>query len=330
MAESTDAAASTSERYRVFAEVEARGMSATYEAWAAGVADDAAAIARIDELPSPKRQPNLVFSAARYHGAPVGPYPVFRDWLGANWPAVRATALSHATQTNEAGRCALQVPALAGIEGPIALLEVGASAGLCLYPDRYSYRYSGRPRLDPADGPSSVVLDCEVRGPVRLPVPDRLPDVAWRGGIDLNPLDVRSAEDVAWLDALVWPEHDDRRQRLRAAAVIAASDPPRIVAGDLNEELTALVADVPADATLIVFHTAVLMYLDPAGRQRFTELVRELPGHWLSIEGRSVTPGIRVRDDVDNESSDLVLALDGVQLAWAQPHGRAIRWIANP
>jgi hypothetical protein len=175
-----------------------------------------------------------------------------------------------------------------------------------------------------------VVLDCEVRGPVRLPVPDRLPDVAWRGGIDLNPLDVRSAEDVAWLDALVWPEHDDRRQRLRAAAVIAASDPPRIVAGDLNEELTALVADVPADATLIVFHTAVLMYLDPAGRQRFTELVRELPGHWLSIEGRSVTPGIRVRDDVDNESSDLVLALDGVQLAWAQPHGRAIRWIANP
>jgi hypothetical protein len=37
-----------------------------------------------------------------------------------------------------------------------------------------------------------------------------------------------------------------------------------------------------------------------------------------------------VRDDVDNESSDLVLALDGLQLAWAQPHGRAIRWIANP
>ena len=87
---------------------------------------------------------------------------------------------------------------------------------------------------------------------------------------------------------------------------------------------------MPADATLVVFHTAVLMYLDSAGRQRFTELVRELPGHWLSIEGRSVTPGIRVRDDVDNESSDLVLALDGVQLAWAQPHGRAIRWIANP
>ncbi|MDR6907529.1 hypothetical protein J2X63_003237 [Agromyces sp. 3263] len=330
MAESTDAAASTCERYRVFADVEARGMSATYEAWAAGVADDPTAIALIDELPSPKRQPNLVFSAARFHGAPVGPYSAFREWLTANWPAVRETALSHATQTNEAGRCALQVPVLAAIEGPIALLEVGASAGLCLYPDRYSYRYSGHPQLDPPGGPSEVVLRCETRGPVPPPIPDHLPNVAWRGGIDLNPLDVRRPEDVAWLDALVWPEHEDRRERLRAAAAIAASDPPRIVAGDLNEQLTTLAADVPAEATLVVFHTAVLMYLDSSGRQRFADLVRELPGHWLSIEARSVTPGIRVRDDVDNESSDLVLALDGLQLAWAQPHGRAIRWIANP
>jgi hypothetical protein len=25
-----------------------------------------------------------------------------------------------------------------------------------------------------------------------------------------------------------------------------------------------------------------------------------------------------------------VLALDGVQLAWAQPHGRALTWVRNP
>ena len=328
MSTSTDATAPTAERYRVFADVEARGMSARYEDWAHGVAGDPATIALIDELPSPKRQPNLVFSSARYLGAPMRGYDAFRDWLHEHWPDVRATALTHATQTNEAARCALHVPALAGIEGPLALLEVGASAGLCLYPDRYSYRYSGHPRLDPDDGPSAVVLDCEVQGPV--PVPDRLPEVAWRGGIDLNPLDVRRPDDVAWLDALVWPEHDDRRERLRAAAAIAASEPPRIVAGDLNDRVAALAAEAPADATLVVFHTAVLMYLDEAGRARFADLVRDLPGHWLSVEGRAVTPGIRVRDDVENHSTDLVLALDGVQLAWAQPHGRAIRWVPNP
>lgn len=303
-------------------------MSACYEEWAHGVADDPDTIALIDELPSPKRQPNLVFSAARFQGAPTGPYHLFRDWLHGHWIEVEATALTHATQTNEAARCALHVPALAAIDGPLALLEVGASAGLCLYPDRYSYRYSGHERLDPVDGPSSVVLECEASGPV--PVPGRLPDVVWRGGIDLNPLDVRHADDLAWLDALVWPEHDDRRERLRAAAAIVAADPPMIVAGDLNERLRGLAATVPAGATLVVFHTAVLAYLDETGRARFAELVAELPGHWLSVEARSITPGIRVREDVANDSTDFVLALDGVQLAWAQPHGRSIRWLPNP
>ncbi|HET6673331.1 MAG TPA: DUF2332 domain-containing protein [Agromyces sp.] len=328
MRTSVDSHAPTSERYRAFAEVEARGMSARYEAWAEGVATDAATIALIDELPPAKRQPNLVFSSARFQGAPPVPYPIFRDWLHAHWVEVRATALTHATQTNEAARCALHLPALAGIEEPLALLEVGASAGLCLYPDRYSYRYSGHPQLDPGDGPSTVVLECEANGPV--PVPDRLPEVVWRGGIDLNPLDVRRPDDLAWLDALVWPEHDDRRARLQAAAAIVAADPPRIIAGDLNERVRGLAAEVPPEATLVVFHTAVLMYLDENGRAAFAQTVRSLPGHWLSVEGRSVTPGIRVREDVENDSTDMVLALDGVQLAWAQPHGRGIRWVPNP
>ncbi len=303
-------------------------MSGVYEGWALGVADDPETIGLIDQLPSPKRQPNLVFSAARFQGAPAGPYHLFRDWLHDHWLEVRATALTHATQTNEAARCALHVPALAGLVGPLALLEVGASAGLCLYPDRYSYRYTGHPRLDPASGPSPVVLDCAVTGPV--PVPDRLPEVVWRAGIDLNPLDVRHPDDVAWLEALIWPEHDDRRARLQAAAAIAAADPPLVVAGDLDEQLDAVAAEAPSDSTLVVFHTAVLMYLDEAHRARFAEHVRRLPGHWLSVESRTVSPGIRVRDDVPNESSDLVLALDGVQLAWAQPHGRGIRWVPDP
>ncbi|MET4157913.1 DUF2332 domain-containing protein [Agromyces sp. PvR057] len=330
MSTSTDAAASTADRYRAFAEVEAHGMSATYEAWARGVATDAATQALIDELPPRKRQPNLVFSAARLLGAVPGPYADFASWLAEHWNAVREVATTHATQTNEAARCALHLPVLAAIEGPIALLEVGASAGLCLYPDRYGYRYSGRPQLDPVDGPSAVVLDCAVRGTTPVPVPTSMPEIVWRAGIDLNPLDVRSQADVDWLDALVWPEHDDRRARLRAATGIAAASPPHLVGGDLNEHLAALAAAAPPEATLVVFHTAVLMYLDEAGRERFRRQVGELPGHWVSVEGRRVVPGIRVRDDVPNESSDLVLALDGVQRAWAQPHGRALTWVPNP
>ena len=65
--------------------------------------------------------------------------------------------LSRATQTNEAGRCATLLPSLAAISAaedkPLALIEVGASAGLALFPDRYGYEYDDGTtvtRLSPA------------------------------------------------------------------------------------------------------------------------------------------------------------------------------------
>jgi hypothetical protein len=47
--------------------------------------------------------------------------------------------LAQSTQTNEPGRCAALLPMLARLPEPLALLEVGASAGLCLLPDFYTY-----------------------------------------------------------------------------------------------------------------------------------------------------------------------------------------------
>lgn len=314
-------------------------MSATYEALALGVADDRAVVALIDELPHPQRQVNLVFSAARLCDAPMGSYGVFRDWLIAHWPEVREVARTHATQTNEPGRDALLLPLLAALPQPLALLEVGASAGLCLYPDRYSYRYQGdgggdshgdregdRQVLDPPGGPSPVVLDCAITGPV--PVPSTVPTVVWRAGIDLNPLNVTDDEDVAWLNALIWPEHDERRARLAAAVRLARADPPPIVRGDLLEELPALAASAPSDATLVVFHTAVLMYLDRAARERFVTTVRGLPGHWISNEGVEVTPGVAAGlPRMPRHSSSFVLALDGEPRAFTQPHGAWLEWL---
>ncbi|KFF60081.1 hypothetical protein JF66_06770 [Cryobacterium sp. MLB-32] len=333
MRRSTDPKASTSERYRQFAEVEATGMSACYEAWARAVAQDPAVIALIDRLPAPKRQPNLVFSAARYCGAEVGEYRPFAEWLHENWSRVDTVCRSHATQTNEAGRCAVLLPALGTLTGPIALIEVGASAGLCLHPDRYSYRYVDpaggvRRMLHPATGPSPVVLDCVASGTV--PLPDDLPEVVWRAGIDLNPLDVTRQDDVDWLTALIWPEHADRRERLLAAVAVARQEPVRIVRGDLNEQVTALVAQAPAGSTVVVFHTAVLLYLDEDERARFADTMASLPARWLSNEGQGLVPGVLERlAEPPRSSSDFVLALDGVPVAFTQPHGRSIHWLTT-
>lgn len=332
MKRSTDPTVSTAERYRAFAEVEARGMSVVYEAWALGVAGDDRVLALIDRLPAPKRQPNLLFSAACFLGAPAGGYPAFAEWLAAHWAAVEDVCLSHATQTNEPGRCAALLPALAAIPGPLALIEVGASAGLCLYPDRYSYRYQlpdGVRMLDPASGPSTVVLECEVTG--RVPVPDALPRVVWRAGIDLNPLDVARADDVAWLDALIWPEHDDRRARLHAAVELARSEPVELVPGDLVATIESLVGRAPAGASVVVFHTAVLAYLDEDARRGFVDIMRRLPVSWLANEARGIVPGVMDRIEENSAqaaaSSDFVLSRGGAPIAFAQPHGRALHWL---
>ncbi len=328
-------ASPTAQEYADFGDRQARGSSACFSAWALAIADDAEVLALLDTLPPAKRQPNLVFAAARWHGVPPGPYDGLRTALLARWPEVRATVLRRATQTNEVGRCATLLPVLSALPGPLALVEVGASAGLCLFPDRWSYRYAtpgdhapGHPgdhALDPAGGPSPVVLECTAHGPV--PLPTALPDVVWRAGIDLRPLDVHDDDAMRWLRTLVWPEHEDRRRRLAAAVEVVREDPPTLVRGSLLDVLPDVVAGAPPDATLVVFHSAVLAYLSPVERSDFVDLVGGLPGHWVSNEGPAVVPG--VSDDAEHRpaGAPFVLALDGSAVAWTEGHGRELWWM---
>ena len=336
----------TSTWYRDFGGLEARGQSAIYEEWALGVAGDPALIALIDELPLQKRQPNLIFACARLLGAPEADYPAFRRWLVQHWSTVVPEALARSTQTNEARRCATLLPALALIPGPLALLEVGASAGLCLFPDRYSYSYDSdspdsdsldsdstdsdstgsQARIDPVTGPSDVLLQCTTTD--GMPRPVTVPQVAWRAGLDVRPLDVRDADDMRWLETLVWPEQHERRARLRAAIRIAAEDPPLIVRGDASE-LASLAAEAPDEATLVVITSAVLVYLPFAERMRFVESVRALDARWVSLEGVRGLPAVRAALPDDGGSDGrFVLALDEVPLAFTGPHGQSLDWIA--
>jgi hypothetical protein len=316
---------STAEQYLEFAEESLD--SPCFQAWGRGVAADPDMLRFLDALPRPKRQPNLLFAAARWHGAPSpGPYERLRRVVLEQGDDVRSTMLARATQTNEVGRCATLLPALASLPEPLALIEVGASAGLTLHPDRCSYRFEtpgGRVGIDPSDGRSPVVLPCSVEGPA--PLPQRLPEVVWRAGIDLNPLDVTDDDAMAWLETLVWPEHEDRRTRLRTAVALTRRDPPRLVRGDLLEELPRLVEEVPEGATPVVFHSAVLAYLNDDDRHRFVAMVRELPVRWVSNEGPSVVPGVEPRGAV--LPGDFLLAVDGRHVAWTQGHGRALRWL---
>ena len=129
------------------------GESPCFVEWARGVAADEEVLAWVDQLPGLKKQPNIVFAAARWHGVPApGPYAGLRDALLGDDGTIRATIMTRSTQTNEVGRLATLLPAFASIvpSGPVALIEAGASAGLNLFPDRW-----GLPGLLRAAWPSS-------------------------------------------------------------------------------------------------------------------------------------------------------------------------------
>lgn len=311
-------------RYRDFATY-ARGDSPTFEAWARAVADDPEVHAWLTDLPEAKQQPNLVFAAARWHGAPApGSYAALKDVLLTQEAAVKATILQRATQTNEVGRLATLTPVMAQVPGPLALIEVGASAGLCLYPDRYDYSW---PPLGELTGSGGPTLRAEATG--RMPVPGQHPDVAWSGGVDLNPLDVTDEDAMAWLETLVWPEQDERRDRLRAAVEVARTQPAYVVAGDLFDHLPGLIAQAGVHGTPVVFHSAVLAYVDTPGRARFHDLMTDLVAdgacRWISNETPGVLP--RVAGGPNTPPGRFVLGLDGVAVATTHGHGHAIDWL---
>ena len=246
--EVTDAIA---KRFRRFAETEARDNSPLYETLSNGVASDPDILAFLADLPATRQQPNLLLAAVRFICGTQSTWDDFRAAFHSRTTDVRAEMLKRRTQTNEPARCAALLPVLSRLRGPLALIEVGASAGLCLLPDKYGYAYDGHPPFGPEPR-----FPCQASA--ATPVPLTHPRVTWRAGLDLNPLDVCNDDDMAWLETLVWPDQSERLNRLRAAIDTAKSDPPCIVAGDLLSSLAAVAKDAPSDATLVVFHTAVL------------------------------------------------------------------------
>src|SRR5689334_10239975 len=134
-----DEVESIARSYERFAEHEATGRSPLYVELAHGVARDRDVLAFLAGLPPPKRQPNLVFGAVRMlYGTVAGPEEL-RAAVLERGDEVAALLRSRRTQTNEPARSATLLPLLALLPQPLALLEVGASAGLCLIPERYGY-----------------------------------------------------------------------------------------------------------------------------------------------------------------------------------------------
>jgi hypothetical protein len=309
--------------YEAFARKEAAGRSPLYEFLCLEIASDETLLSRLVALPVEKRQPNLLLAAVKYLFGVVEGWPQFRALVRERWREIELVITSRRTQTNEPARCATLLPVLASLPQPLALLEVGASAGLCLLPDYYGYRFNGRTVAPTHPGPAFPVFDCDCNDGV--PIPSTNVNVVWRMGLDLSPLDVCSHEDANWLRALVWPGEGRRMELLEGALQVARRHSPEIAQGDLRHDLPGLIETVPSGATLVVFHTAVLAYVaSPADRARFGQTVMGLGARWLSNEGLPDFDGPGMPPTPWGRFS---LALDGRVLAHTDAHGKSVSWI---
>lgn len=311
------------QRYERFAADEAHGECEVYEKLALAVAGSEELLAFLAGLPVDRRQPNLFLAAIRHLcGVPDSAKHLVQA-VRQQHQRIHEVMLSRKTQTNEPARCSVLLPLLAQLPQPLALLEIGASAGLCLLPDRYGYDY-GTLRIEPPAVPAPV-FPCKVNGAV--PIPTRVPRIAWRRGLDLNPIDLRSEDEVGWLETLVWPGQEARAQRLRVAIDTARRDPPTVERGDLLNDLEPLMAAAPRDMTLVVFHTAVLAYVaSPEQREGFAQTMRSANAVWISNEAPGVFPGY-ARPAPPAPARGLFLMMrNGTPVAWTGAHGQSIDW----
>jgi hypothetical protein len=165
-----------------------------------------------------------------------------------------------------------------------------------------------------------------------MPVPAAPLRVGWRGGIDLNPLDVTDQDAMAWLRTLIWPEQEQRRQRLVDAITIARQDPPALTAGDLLEALPAEIDTAAEHGVVVVFHSAVIAYLNQKDRAKFSALMNDLVDsgacRWVSNEGAGVLTDVtRIAPNTQDDDLTFMLGVDGRAVARTHQHGAAMRWL---
>ncbi|MFW2512543.1 DUF2332 domain-containing protein [Demequina sp. SO4-13] len=260
--------------------------------------------------------PHLASGAVR---EPQDAYPAFRDFALAHEEELVRIGCERRTQTNEVGRTAVLLPWLPRTEAGLHAIDIGASAGLNLCLDRFAYRYSGSGR-DAHLGSGELVLECENRGGFGLPAAP--PRLASRTGIDLDPIDATDAQQSAWLEALVWPEHEDRLARLRKAIAVRRAVPVRMVAGDAATVLADVERALPP-GPLAVWHTVALYQADAGARADIDAAVedaarrRDVTRVGCEPVDGSLHPEIHVGSSFDF----------GETVAIAHAHGR---WIDRP
>lgn len=327
-----------------FAEHECKGTSNMYEFLSRKVALDDALLALCEHVKQGQPIPNVLFGAVHYllllgqdhtlakyyPGITDNPldyresFQLFKDFCLNNESDIISIFNTRFVQTNEIRRCAYLYPVFCTvfekIGKPLALIEIGTSAGLQLLWDKYSYSYDGSTVYSNAE--SNLHIESEIKGantPVLYSTP---PPVTSRFGLDLNPIDLNHADEKLWLKSLIWPEHKERLNMFEEAAKIVQSHPVELVRGDGVGLLRDYVAKTSRKDVVCIFHTHVANQMPMKTRLELMDIVKDI-GRERDI--------CHIYNNIEDKYLHMDCYVDGEEtkmtIAETDPHGRWFEWL---
>jgi hypothetical protein len=123
-----------------------------------------------------------------------------------------------------------------------------------------------------------VGIQSEFRGESRPRLPAGIPEIVFRRGIDVHPLDVNKEDDALWLRALVWPEDRQRAAILEKAMAVRREFPVEIIEGDGKSLVRGVIEETPKESLVCVFHTHTSCQWPKAEREKFLGILSAASG----------------------------------------------------
>ncbi len=345
--------------FELFTEREG-GASPLYARIALAVADNRKILDMFVTVNSVKRKPVVLFAAvhylllsgtehelaAIYEASQVKrsrdrAAAVFADFCDQYEDEIVEVMKSRSIQTNEVNRMIAFLPAFMYVyrraHRPLALIELGASAGLNLLFDRYRYDYVNGPAIGLPG--AAVRLHSNLRAG-RPTFDEAAPPVDYRIGVDLEPLDLGDEDALTWLRACIFAGDVPRDLRLRAAADLAQREWVDVLKGDAVELLPSMLQEVPPHTELCIFNSWMMGWMPADERDRLMELMAALgarrPIWWLTYEQTGKVPNLDAPEGGDARDSLLALhhcTSGGIQshvFARVHPHGTWLEWFGDP